>query len=130
MVWRARNPGAGEAWSHWEYGRGLVVATSVLTLAAISLAAGVQTENAPPSSSLAEQASEHNRKGVALAHHGNQRAALKEFRAAVRLKPNYGGAQYNLAATLENLDELDDAVKAYRDAARLLPDSPHVVLAL
>ena len=44
-----------------------------------------------------------------------------EFRLAVRLRPDYAEAQYNLGIELEQLDEFEAAIEAFRPALSLRP---------
>src|SRR5262245_40503865 len=75
------------------------------------------------------EARDHNQKGIALARTGNHVAAVKEFRAAVALRPDYGEAHFNLGVSLTQLGEVSAAVEAFRAAARLRPDSAVIHLA-
>ena len=48
--------------------------------------------------------------------------AVAEYRAAIRLKPDYAEAHYNLGIALTDQGKLDEAVAEYRAAIRLQPD--------
>lgn len=63
----------------------------------------------------------HNNLGIAHAKNWNLDAALREFRAAVRINPNYSEAHYNLGITLAMRGELDAAIWELREALRLHP---------
>jgi eukaryotic-like serine/threonine-protein kinase len=62
-----------------------------------------------------------NSLGVALAYSGKASDAAEEFRAAIRLKPDFGMPHHNLGSALERLGKLNEAEAAYREAARLRP---------
>ena len=47
--------------------------------------------------------------------------AEREFREAIRLRPNYADAQYNLGNSLAEGGKLDEAAQAYRMGIRLRP---------
>jgi tetratricopeptide (TPR) repeat protein len=47
--------------------------------------------------------------------------AVAAFREAVRLKPEYAEAHYNLGRLLSDLGKLDEAIAEYREAIRLQP---------
>lgn len=49
-------------------------------------------------------------------------AAVVAFREAVRLKPDYSLAHYNLGHALKRLGDRDGAIAAFRDAVRFQPD--------
>ncbi len=60
--------------------------------------------------------------GVALTARGDMDEALKHFREAVRLKPDYIEARTNVATALARQGRMDEAVEAFREALRLRPD--------
>jgi tetratricopeptide (TPR) repeat protein len=53
---------------------------------------------------------------------GDYRGAEAEFRAWIRLQPNFAGAYVDLGHALKSQRRLDDAVAAYRKAIRLDPN--------
>jgi len=81
----------------------------------------LQQPVAPVSCDARDQARQHNQRGIALAPQGNHREARMEFRLAVRLRPDYAEAQYNLGIELEQLDEFEAAIEAFRPALSLRP---------
>jgi serine/threonine protein kinase/DNA-binding winged helix-turn-helix (wHTH) protein/tetratricopeptide (TPR) repeat protein len=54
--------------------------------------------------------------GVMYARLGDERKNLEAGREAMRLRPNYGAVYLNLAATYMNLNRLDEAEQAFRQA--------------
>ncbi len=48
--------------------------------------------------------------------------AIAEFRAAIRLKPDYAEAHINLGIALQDQGKLEEAIAEYRAAIRLKPD--------
>jgi Flp pilus assembly protein TadD len=51
----------------------------------------------------------------ALFDAGHYQEAVQEFRAAVRLKPDYSAAIRDLGRALEKIGAFDEAVRVYRD---------------
>lgn len=65
----------------------------------------------------------HNRLGFTLAWKGGREdEAIAQFREAIRLDADLGWSHYFLAIALENKGRLDEAVDAFRETARLLPE--------
>ncbi len=62
-----------------------------------------------------------NNLGAALAKEGKYRAAVPEYRAALRFYPGFADARNNLAASLLELGELDEAEVEVREALSLKP---------
>src|ERR1700722_16038469 len=81
---------------------------------------------------LKPAAVEHNERGIALARQGDTAGAVEEFRAAVKLQPDYGEAYYNLGMALEETKQAEPATTALRSAVRFRPNSAvmHLGLAL
>ena len=97
-------------------------------VAVVGLVAGAMAQQvADP---VRVEARDHNQKGIAFARSGNHVAAVKEFREAVALRPDYGEAHFNLGVSLTQLGEASAAVDAFRSAARLRPDAAVIRLAL
>jgi protein O-mannosyl-transferase len=64
----------------------------------------------------------HNNLGVDLAREGRIAEATERFKEALRLKPNFAEAHFNLARAYESIPERrDDALAEYREALRLQP---------
>ena len=53
-------------------------------------------------------------------------AAVRELRAAIRVKPDYTEAYYTLGTVLKQQGKLPEAADALREAIRLQPDYPAV----
>jgi protein O-mannosyl-transferase len=64
----------------------------------------------------------HDSLGVWFANHGDNVRAAAEFRAALRLRPQYPQAHNNLGMTAEARGDLDQAAAEYRAALALKPD--------
>lgn len=61
--------------------------------------------------------------GLCLQDCGELRLAAEAFGQALTLKPEDGQAAYNLAVLLQKLDDMANAIEAYRTAYRLSPSS-------
>ena len=64
----------------------------------------------------------HNDLGVASAQAGRFEEAIGEYEQALRLKPDYAGAQYNLGVTLARTGRTPEAIEHWEQALRLKPD--------
>ena len=53
---------------------------------------------------------------------GKFNEAVKSYKKAIDLKPDFPGVHYNLGIVLRNLGRLDEAVKSYKKAIDLKPD--------
>ena len=69
----------------------------------------------------ARQPEYHNSLGILLAELGKSHEAIESLREALRLKPDYRSAMYNLAIALTPHD-VDAAIEQYRAALRIKPD--------
>ncbi len=58
------------------------------------------------------------------AGNGRLDAALSDLREAVRLKPDYVEAWFNLGYTLDRLGRMEEAEQAYQASLRLSPENP------
>jgi tetratricopeptide (TPR) repeat protein len=77
-----------------------------------------------------DAAATHEVLGEALAGHGDFKNAAEELRAAVRLDPESAVAKYNLASTLIELHENDEAQELLLDLAKTGWQNPHVYYSL
>ena len=77
-----------------------------------------------------DAAATHEVLGEALAGHGDFKNAAEELRAAVRLDPESAVAKYNLASTLIELHENDEAQALLVELAKTGWQNPHVYYSL
>jgi tetratricopeptide (TPR) repeat protein len=77
-----------------------------------------------------DDAGTHEVLGEALAGHGDFKNAAEELRAAVRLDPESAVAKYNLASTLIELHENDEAQALLLELAKTGWQNPHVYYSL
>src|SRR5213596_3098455 len=89
----------------------------------IPITASVERPAQENRSGIREQARKHNQSGIDLARQRNHRAAVTEFQEAVRLRPDYAEAHYNLGVAQEALGELGQAIDAFRSALKFRPAS-------
>ena len=76
----------------------------------------------PPSKAMklkADFAEAHNNLGVLLLARNDLPGPAGEFEAAVKAKPAYAEAQYNLGVARDGLGQKEEAVVAYKEAVRL-----------
>jgi Flp pilus assembly protein TadD len=71
----------------------------------------------------------HATRGVRHLRRGRLKEAADEFRKAIDREPARGDLRFNLGIALDGLDLVDDALEAFREAARLLPRRPEAHLA-
>jgi tetratricopeptide (TPR) repeat protein len=69
-------------------------------------------------------------RALELQNQGAFKEAADEYRALLRIAPNYAEAHANLGAVLSRLGQLDDATKSYETALRLDPKLSPVLLNL
>ncbi|HXG11259.1 MAG TPA: tetratricopeptide repeat protein [Gemmataceae bacterium] len=60
--------------------------------------------------------------GVALAQQGKPDEAVARFQEALRLRPDYAEAHYNIGIVRAEQGRTDEAIASYREALRLNPD--------
>jgi hypothetical protein len=73
--------------------------------------------------SLRPTATAHYNLATALSVAGSLDEAVKQYEAALQLKPDYANAHNNLGTVLATLGRLPDAIAHFREAARLDPAS-------
>lgn len=71
-----------------------------------------------------------NNLGIAHAEQGDLRAAEQAFRRALKIKPDYAAAHYNLAKALHKDGRLPDSLIEYERAYALDPRSPAIQASL
>jgi hypothetical protein len=64
----------------------------------------------------------HNNMGDIYSQEGNVEGAIKEFKRAIELKPNYADVYHNLATTYYRKGDLKEAVKLYQQATSFNPE--------
>lgn len=69
-------------------------------------------------------------RGVEHLKTGQDQQAIEAFREALRLKPNFAVAWFELGGTYDIQGQFDKAVEAYQEALRLRPDFPEAWLLL
>jgi serine/threonine protein kinase/Flp pilus assembly protein TadD len=73
-----------------------------------------------------DSAGTHLNLGWALREKGDLEGAIRGFRAACRIDPNYALAHINLGHALQDKHRPDEAIDEYREALRLKPDLAEV----
>jgi tetratricopeptide (TPR) repeat protein len=58
-----------------------------------------------------------------LLNQGQTDEAISEYQEAIRLKPDYADAHYNLGLALARKNQIDEAISQYQTALHLKPDS-------
>jgi tetratricopeptide (TPR) repeat protein len=53
---------------------------------------------------------------------GRLREAIEHYGQAVRIKPDYAAAHYNLGVALEQAGRVQEAIEHYEQALRIKPD--------
>jgi tetratricopeptide (TPR) repeat protein len=71
-----------------------------------------------------DEAASHNLKAIALAGEGKLDEAIVELSKALRLKPKFAEAHYNMGNALAGQDKLDEAIDHFSEAILIKPDYP------
>src|SRR3954468_10771142 len=69
----------------------------------------------------AQEARNHDQRGVQLAQSGDLPGATEQFRAALHLDPSYVDAWYHLGLAYNQARKTDEAMAAFEDALRVHP---------
>jgi tetratricopeptide (TPR) repeat protein len=77
---------------------------------------------AQPQETIDAAAAEHNNQGAQLANQGRLLEAVREFRQAIELVPNFVGAYYNLGRVYMQLKRYKDATQAFAAAVQARPN--------
>ena len=96
--------------------------TFLMFVAGSAVGAPPPSFQAQPQETVDAAAAEHNNQGAQLANQGRLREAVREFRKAIQLVPNFVGAYYNLGRAYMQLKAYDDAAKAFAAAVQARPD--------
>jgi Flp pilus assembly protein TadD len=59
---------------------------------------------------------------MALVRKGQIKGAIRAFQEAIRLKPGFAEAHYNLGVALAREGQIEEAIRAFQEAIRLKPD--------
>jgi tetratricopeptide (TPR) repeat protein len=94
----------------------------VTTLLSILLLCVIAAQSSAAKPQLS--AEDHFRRGVELYQKLDMDGAIAEYRAAIRLNPNYAEAHHNLGNALRSKGDQDGAIAEYRIAIQLKPDFP------
>lgn len=97
-----------------------LVVSSVLLLCAPSFA-----QTAPASAEVSAQARSSFARGMEAYDHGHFRAAIEHFKEADRLAPS-PRLSFNIALAYERMDDVPNALAAYRDFLRRSPEAENV----
>ncbi len=63
----------------------------------------------------------HNNLGDVYGRNGDLKGALREFKKAIEIKPNYADAYHNLANTYKDMGNFEEAIKNYNNALSINP---------
>jgi tetratricopeptide (TPR) repeat protein len=64
----------------------------------------------------------HKESGTVLEYNGQTGEAIHQYQEAIRLKPDYDEAHYNLGLAFFRTGQMDEAIRQYQEALRLNPD--------
>ncbi|MDF1591310.1 MAG: tetratricopeptide repeat protein [Desulfobacterales bacterium] len=125
MAW-----GVAGAVARWRYKTMGLALTAAVTLAFFAGAAGKQVRYWQNSMTLMEHALDvnadntaaHINLGIALGSKGRTADAIRHYREALRIDPNYVDAYNNLGVVLDNQGKTADAIRHYREALRIDPN--------
>jgi tetratricopeptide (TPR) repeat protein len=81
-------------------------------------------------SQVQSAAEAHYNLGVALYDKDDLDGAIREYREALRIQPDYADAHVNLGVALYDKGDLDGAIREYREALRIQPDNAYAHLNL
>jgi len=70
----------------------------------------------------AKEARKHFNRGCDFGDKGDKDGAIREYKEAIRIDPNYALAHYNLGISLKNKGDIDGAIREYKEAIRLDPN--------
>ena len=68
------------------------------------------------------QAKEYYNQGVLYQEQGMQEKAIKEFKEAIQLRPDYAEAYNNIGTSYQFLGKYDKAIQSYRKSVEVQPD--------
>lgn len=94
----------------------------LLVIAVAPLWGAPPNYQAQPPETVNAAAAEHNNEGAQLASQGRLLEAVREFRQAVKLVPNFVGAYYNMGRAYMQLKEYDQAAKSFAAAVQVRPN--------
>jgi tetratricopeptide (TPR) repeat protein len=66
----------------------------------------------------------HHKRAVKLRKNGDLDGAIAEYRAALRLDPDYVNAHHNMGLALHAQGKMADAKEEFKKVLKLLPDTP------
>jgi tetratricopeptide (TPR) repeat protein len=95
---------------------------SALLLLALALAPNTAAQTAGKPLAKAQPAKQHVDRGNQLLEKRDWDGALREYREAIRLKPNHAEAHYGVGRALGEKKDLEGAQREFREAIRLKPD--------
>ena len=114
----------------WRYRRQVLVGTGLACIAALMVAAAIQTSYWRNSEALwtraldctSRNAIAHNNLGVAFAERGRHKEAIGHYQRALEIRPDYAETMNNLGAALAAEKQTAEAVATYLRAIELRPE--------